>query len=101
MAGNAETGAHGGGEQAHAGGGADEREGIERNLDAAGIRTAVNHNIYAVVLHCGIEVLFHNGIETVNFVNKKHVAGIEVGEQSCQIAGFFDDRTGRHFEAGA
>lgn len=95
---DAEAGAKRRGEQSHARGGTDEGEWVECDLDAAGVGAGVNHDVYAVVLHGGVEVFFDDGVEPVDFINEQHVAGFKVGEQAGKVAGFFEHGAAAHFQ---
>ena len=96
---DAEAGAQRGGEHAAAGGGADEGEGLEVQLHTAGRRTGLDHDVDAEVLHRRVEVLLHHGRKAVDFVDEKHVVGLQRGEQSSQVAGLVEHRTGGGFNA--
>ena len=53
-----------------------------------------DHNIDGKVLHGRIENLLHRPVQTVNLVDKQHIAGVHIGEQRHQITGFLDGRPG-------
>ena len=89
-----EAGAERRGEQAGAGGGADEGEARDREADAAGVGALVDHDVEAEVLHRGVEVFFDGFRDAVDFVDEEEVAFLEVGEESGEVAGFFDDGAG-------
>ena len=91
---DAEAGAERSREQAAAGGGPHERERVEGDLHAAGIRARLNHDVDFVVLHGGVEVLFHYWRKAVDLVNEKDIVGLEVGEQARQLARLVDDGAG-------
>ena len=80
-------------EQAGAGGGADQRELGEIDLDRARRRPLADDEIELEVLHGGIENFLHRRIEPVNFVDEEHVAIFEIGEQRREVAGLGDDRS--------
>ena len=65
-----------------------QRERIQIDLDAACRRSLINHNIDAVIFHGRIEIFFHYGRQTMNFINKKHVVRFEAGQYTCQVTRF-------------
>lgn len=70
-------------------------------LDAAGVGTAVDHDVNAIIFHRGIQVFFDDSAEPVDLIDKKNVVGFEVCEKPRQIAGFFDDGSGSFFDIDA
>ena len=98
---DAETGTQGRGEQARTGGGADKCKGIQTNLHAAGVGTAVDHDVDLKVLHGRIQIFFHHGREPVYFVDKQHIVGFEVGQKPRQFARFIQHRAGSGLDAYA
>lgn len=53
----------------------------------------IYHNINTMILHCRIQVFFHNGAQAVNFIDKKDIVRLQTGEQSCQITRLIEYRT--------
>ena len=82
------------GQQARARGGADQREGLERDLHRARAGTAADHEVEAVVLERGVEDLLDLGVEAVDLVDEEDLAVLERGEQRGEVAGPLDDRPG-------
>ncbi len=60
--------------------------------DAARVRPLVDDDVEFVVLHRGVEVFLDRGLEAVDFVDEKHVAAFQRGEQAREVAGLFDRR---------
>lgn len=89
-----ETRAERGGEEACAGGGADEGEAWDREADAAGVGALVDHDIEAEILHRGVEILLDGFRDAVDFVDEEDVAFLEIREEAGEVAGFFDDGAG-------
>ena len=50
-------------------------------------RALVQHDVDLVVLHRGVEILLDDRAEPVDLVDEQHVARVEVGQQSGQVAG--------------
>ena len=98
MALDAETGPERRSQQAAAGRSADERERTQGNLHATGTRTLVDHDIDAIVFHGRIEILFHNGAQAVDFVNKEHVSFFKGSQQSGQVTRFVENRSGSNLQ---
>ena len=88
-------------EQSAAGRRADEREGVEVDLDRTRRRPLVNHDVDAVVLHRGIQIFLDHGRESVNFVDEQHVVLLERGEDARQVARLVEHRTAGHLETHA
>ena len=80
------------GEQAAAGGGADEREARQVQPHAAGVRPLVDDDVELEVLHRRVEVFLDGLLEAVDFVDEQHVALLEVGQQAGEVAGLLDGR---------
>lgn len=70
-------------------------------LYGAGRGALVYHDVYAVVLHGGIEVFLHHGTETVYLVYEQDVVGLQGGEYACQVAGLVQHGAGGEFEPHA
>ena len=75
-----------------AGGGADQRELGEIDLDRARRRPFADDQVELEILHGGIENFLHRRIEPVDLVDEEDVALFEIGEQRRQVAGLGDDR---------
>lgn len=88
--------AQGGCKQAHPCGGAYECKGVQVDLYASRIGARVDHDVDAVIFHGGVQVFFHDGIEAVDFIDEQHIAGIQVGKQTGEVAWFFEDGPGGH-----
>ena len=93
---DAKTRAERGGEQARAGGGANQGKGVEGDLNATGVGTRLDHDVDAVVFHGRVKVLFHHGAEAVNLIDKKHVVGFEAGEKPREVARLVEYRPRSH-----
>ena len=81
-------------QQARAGRGAHEREGIEGNAHRPGARPLVDHDVDDVVLHRGVEILLHFRRQTVDLVDEEHVAFLQGSQQAGEVAGAVQDGTG-------
>ena len=77
------------------------RERIEVYLDGTSRRPFVNHDVNAVVLHRRIEVLLHDGAETVYLIDEQHIVRFEAREQPCEVTGFVQHRTAGYLESHA
>ena len=98
---NGKTGQQRGGEQPAAGRRADEGEARQIQADAAGVGAGINDDVQLEILHRRIKIFLDGLLQAVNFVNKKNVALLQVGEQSGQVAGFFDGGAAGAFDADA
>ena len=78
--------------QAASGGGAHQGEARNVETDGAGIRPLVNDDINHKIFHRRVEVLLHRFLHAVNFIDKQHVAPLQVREQACKIGGLVNDR---------
>ncbi len=74
---------------------------IEVDLDGACRRTFVDHDVDAVILHGGVQVLLNHRRETVDLIDEQHIVRLKRGEQSGQITGFVKHRTRGDLEAYA
>ena len=81
------------GQQARAGGGADQRERRQVELDGTGARSLADHEIELRVLHGGIENLLHHRAQAMDFVDEQHVARLEIGQEGGQVARPLEHRT--------
>ena len=98
---DAETGTERSGEHTGPRGGTDKGEGVEVNLNGAGRRTLVNHDVDAIVLHGRIEVFLHHGLQAVYLIDEKHVARLQRREDAGQVTGLVEHRAGRDLETHA
>ena len=80
-------------------GGTNEREGIEVDLYAASRRTAVYHDVDAIVLHRRVQIFLHDGLQAVDFVDEQDVVGLQACQQSCQVARLVEHGAARKLEA--
>src|SRR3970282_2978933 len=87
-----QTLAQGRSEQSGPRGRTDQRETFQIKLDRPRRRTLADHDVYLIILHLRIKHFLDYVIEPVNLVDEEHVAFIEIGEQSGEVAGALDDR---------
>ncbi len=73
-------------------------KGIQFDLDAARIRSCVDHQIQGEIFHGRIEIFFSRFRQAVDFIDEKDVAQFQVGQKAGQIARFFDGRARCHSE---
>src|SRR3990167_6364155 len=92
------TRADGSAQKTDAGRGSDESKVIEFHRDAAGVGSRVDHEVEYKIFHCGVKVFFGDFIEAVDFVDKKDVALFQMGQYPCEIARFFNSRSGGNDE---
>ncbi len=85
---DAEAVAQGVGQHAGAGGGADQGEGRQVELDRARRRALTDHDVDLVVLQRRVEDFLDHRAQAVDFVDEQHVVGLEVGQQRGQVLGF-------------
>ncbi len=103
--GDSETGAKGGTEEAGAGGCTDEGEAGEVEADGASGRALVDNDIDPEVLNGGVEILFDDFGQAVNFIDEEDISLLKSGEETGEIACFFNRGTrggangGIHFRA--
>ena len=91
---DAEAAAQRRGEEAGAGGGADQGEGLQRDLHRARAGPAADHEVEAVVLERGVEDLLDLRVEAVDLVDEQDLAVVEGGEERGQVARPLDDGPG-------
>jgi hypothetical protein len=60
----------------------------------------VDDDIDPEILECGIKVLLDDLGEAVNFVDEENIALLEAGEESGQVTGFFNRRSGSGPDGG-
>ena len=84
---DAEPVAQGRGQQAGAGGGADQGERRQVEPDRARRRPLADHQVELVVLHRRIEDLLDRRLQPVDLVDEQHVARLQVGEDGGEVAG--------------
>ena len=78
--------------QSRRGRGADQREFRKIDLHQARRRPGADNEVELKILHRRIKDFLDRRIEPVNFVDEKHVALFEIGEQRREIAGLGDHR---------
>ena len=96
-----ETRAQGRREQSGARGGADEGEGLHVHGVSARGRALADHDVELVVFERGVEDLFERGLQAVDFINEKHLAVAEIGEDRGQVALDLQRGAGGLLEGGA
>ena len=79
--------------------GTDEGEMVEINLYRARRRSFVDHDVDTVVLHRRIEILLDDRTQTMDLVDEQHVVGFQTREQSREVTGFVEHRTGSDLKA--
>ena len=89
------------GQQAGAGGGADQGEG--RQVDAHGTRrrSLADDQVELEVFHGGIEHFLDGRLQPVDLIDEQDVPGLEVCQDCGEIAGPLDDGAGGGAEADA
>ena len=87
-----ETIAQGCRQQTGAGGGTNQGEGWQVELDRARRRAFADHDVDLVVLHRRIQHFLHGRLHAVDFVDEQDIVGLQIGQQGRQIAGLFDHR---------
>jgi len=80
---------------------ADKREFRQVDFDRPRRRPLPDDDVELIIFHRRVEHLFNRRVQPVNFVDKQHVAFLQVGKQCRQIAGLFNDGTGRRFNIAA
>ena len=88
--GDSESGAKGGTEEAGAGGCTDEGEAGEIQADGASGRALVDNDIDPEVLNGGVEILFDDFGQAVNFIDEEDISLLKSGEETGKIARFFN-----------
>src|SRR5690606_21991073 len=96
---DAETVAQRRGQQAGAGGGADEGKGWQVDLDRTRGRALADHDVELEILHRRIQHLLDRRREAVDLVDEQHVVRLQVGQQRGQVAGLLDHRAGGDAQA--
>ena len=69
--------------------------------DAARVRPLVDDDVELVILHRGVEILLDGRLQPVDFVDEKHVAAFERGQQAGEVARLFDHRAAGAFDVHA
>ena len=82
------------GQQAGAGGRADQGEGRQVELDRARRRALADHDVDLEVLHRRVQHFLDHRREAVDLVDEQHVVRLQVGQQRGQVAGLLDHRAG-------
>ena len=76
-------------------------EGIQRDPDAPGPRSLVDHDVDDIVLHRGVQVFLHFRRKPVDFVDEQHVPFFQGGEKARQVARLVQHGTARHLHVHA
>ncbi len=97
----AEAAAEGRREQSLARRRADQREARQRERQHARVRTLVEREVHAEVLHRGVEVLLDRGGDAVDLVDEQHVALLELRQDPDQVARALERRAGGRVQAHA
>ena len=92
--GNAEPVAQRRGQQAGAGGGADQGEGRQVDAHAARRRALADDQVELEVLHRRVEHFLDRRLQAVDLVDEQDVARLQVGQDGGQVAGALDHRPG-------
>ena len=87
---DAEAGAEWGAEQACASGGADESEAGKVEPNGAGGGALIDDDIDTEIFDGGVEVFFDDFGEAMDFVDEEDISFLESGEESGEVASFFD-----------
>src|SRR3974390_427755 len=93
-----EAGTKRSGDQACAGGGANQREMVEVEGMDARTGALADDQVDAKIFHGGIENFFDRGLQAVNFVEEEDVAGFERSEDGGQVAFALKQRAGASFD---
>ena len=91
--GDSETGAKGGTEEAGAGGCTDEGEAGEIQADGASGWALVDNDIDPEVLNGGVEILFDDFGQAVNFIDEEDISLLKSSKETGEIACFFNRGT--------
>ena len=89
------------GDQAGAGGGANQRERRQAEANRAGRRALAQHEVELEVLHGRIEDLLHGPAQAVDLVDEQHVTLVQIGEDGGQVAGPYERRPRRDAQVDA
>jgi hypothetical protein len=91
----AEARAHRRRQQSEPGGGADQREALERHGNGLGVRPVGDADVHAVVFHRRIEELLEHRAQPVHLVDEQDVARLERRQQADEIARALEHRARR------
>jgi hypothetical protein len=91
---DAEAVAQWAGQQAGAGGGADQRERRQVELDRARRRALADHDVDLEIFHRRVQHFLDDRRQPVDLVDEQHVVRLQVGQQRGQVAGALDHRAG-------
>ena len=80
------------GQHAGARGRADQREGLQVELDRARGRALADHDVDLVVLQRRVEDLLDHRAQAVDLVDEEHVVALQVGQDRRQVLGLFQHR---------
>ncbi len=81
--------------------GADQRERRQVDLHRARHRAFADHHVEAEIFHGGVQDLLDGRIEAMDLVHEEDVLGLEIRQDSGQVAGPGDHRPGGQAQAGA
>ena len=82
-------------EEPRPGGGPDEGEGREVQLQGARGRALADHDVDLAVLHRRVEDLLDGRVQAMDLVEEEHVPPLEVGQEGGEVRAAFDDRARR------
>jgi hypothetical protein len=90
--GDAESGAQGSAEKARTCGGSDQRKAGKVKTNGAGGGALIDDDVDAEIFDGGVEVLFDDFGEAMNFVDEEDISFLQAREQTGEVACFFDGR---------
>ena len=90
--GDAESGAQGSAEKARTCGGSDQRKAGKVKANGAGGGALIDDDIDTEIFDSGVEVLFDDFGEAMNFVDEEDISLLQAREQAGEVACFFDGR---------
>ncbi|MNT08824.1 hypothetical protein D3C72_1435780 [compost metagenome] len=89
------------GQQTGAGGGADQGERRQIDLDRARRRALADHDVDLEIFHRRVQHFLHHRRQAMDLVDEQHIVRLQVGQQRGQVAGLFDHRAGGHAQGHA
>jgi hypothetical protein len=90
--GDTESGAKGSTEKARTRGGSDERKAGKVKANGAGGGALIDDDVDTEIFDSGVEVLFDDFGEAMNFVDEEDISFLQAREQTGEVACFFDGR---------
>ena len=90
--GDAESGAKGSTEKARTCGGSDQRKAGKVKANGAGGGALIDDDIDTEIFDSGVEVLFDDFGEAMNFVDEEDISFLQAREQTGEVACLFDGR---------